>query len=122
MDTFKTILLVEDDNDLREVVRITLERPTIHILEAPDGPSALKLARETIPDLILLDWMMPGMEGLEVVEVLRRDPDTAGIPIIMVTARDQAADVRRGLEAGVAAYLVKPFSPLELVQCVEENL
>lgn len=122
MDAFKTILLVEDDHDLREVVRITLERPSIHILEAPDGASAVQLARQTIPDLILLDWMMPGMEGLEVVEVLRQDPDTAGIPIIMVTARDQASDVRRGLEAGVAAYLVKPFSPLELVQVVEENL
>jgi len=122
MDTFKTILLVEDDNDLREVVRITLERPTIHILEAPDGTSALRLAKETIPDLILLDWMMPGIQGLEVIEALRQDPDTAGIPIIMVTARDQAADVRRGLEAGAAAYLIKPFSPLELVQAVEENL
>lgn len=122
MDTFKTILLVEDDNDLREVVRITLERPTIHILEAPDGTSALRLAKETIPDLILLDWMMPGIQGLEVIETLRQDPDTAAIPIIMVTARDQASDVRRGLEAGAAAYLIKPFSPLELVQAVEENL
>lgn len=122
MDTLKTILLVEDDEDLREVVRITLEKPTLHILEAQDGMTAIGLARQVIPHVILLDWMMPGMDGLEVIRILRGDPDTAGIHIIMLTARDQQEDIERGLEAGADAYLVKPFSPLELVRTVEEAL
>lgn len=122
MDTFKTLLLVEDDEDLRAVVRITLEKPTLHILEARDGMTAIGLARQVIPHVILLDWMMPGMDGLEVIKVLRSDPDTAGIRIIMLTARDQKEDIDRGLEAGADAYLVKPFSPLELVRTVENAL
>lgn len=122
MDTLKTILLVEDDEDLREVVRITLEKPTLHILEARDGMTAVGLARQVIPNVILLDWMMPGIDGLEVVRILRGDPDTAGIRIIMLTARDQQEDIERGLEAGADAYLVKPFSPLELVRTVEAAL
>jgi DNA-binding response OmpR family regulator len=122
MDTLKTVLLVEDDEDLREVVRITLEKPTLHILEARDGMTAILLARQVIPHLILLDWMMPGMDGLEVIRALRGDPDTAGIRIIMLTARDQREDIDRGLEAGADAYLVKPFSPLELVRTVEAAL
>ncbi|HEX9733980.1 MAG TPA: response regulator [Thermoanaerobaculia bacterium] len=122
MDTLKTVLLVEDDEDLREVVRITLEKPTLHILEARDGMTAILLARQVIPHLILLDWMMPGMDGLEVIHALRGDPDTAGIRIIMLTARDQREDIDRGLEAGADAYLVKPFSPLELVRTVEAAL
>ena len=122
MDTLKTILLVEDDEDLREVVRITLEKPTLHILEARDGMTAVGLARQVIPHVILLDWMMPGMSGLEVIRVLRGDPDTAGIHIIMLTARDQQEDIELGLAAGADAYLVKPFSPLELVRIVESAL
>ena len=122
MDAIKTILLVEDDEDLRAIVRITLEKPSLHILEARDGTTALGLAKEVIPHLILLDWMMPGMNGIEVIEALRSDPETADIHIVMLTARDGAEDIHRGLEAGADAYLVKPFSPLELVRMVEEAL
>ena len=122
MDALKTILLVEDDEDLRAIVRITLEKPSLHILEARDGTTALGLAKEVLPHLILLDWMMPGMNGIEVIEALRSDPETAGIHIVMLTARDAAEDIHRGLEAGADAYLVKPFSPLELVRTVEEAL
>ena len=121
-DPLKTILLVEDDSDLREVVRITLEKPTLHILEAQDGTTALSLAKQVIPHLILLDWMMPGMDGLEVLEALRSDPETSGIHIIMLTARDQKEDIDRGLAAGADAYLVKPFSPLVLLKAVDEAL
>ena len=121
-DPLKTILLVEDDSDLREVVRITLEKPTLHILEAQDGTTALSLAKQVIPHLILLDWMMPGMNGLEVLEALRNNPVTSGIHIIMLTARDQKEDIDRGLAAGADAYLVKPFSPLVLLKAVDEAL
>ena len=122
MDTLKTILLVEDDEDLREVIRITLEKPELHIFEARDGTAALRLAKEVIPHLVLLDWMMPGMDGLEVVRALRGDSETSGIRIIMLTARSRQEDLDRGLAAGVDAYLVKPFSPIELVNTVDEAL
>jgi CheY-like chemotaxis protein len=122
MAELKTILVVEDDGALREVVRFTLEKPDISILEAADGLSGLRLARETLPDLILLDWMMPGMDGIEVVENLRQDEATALIPIVMLTAVEDDENMRRGLEAGANAYLRKPFSPLELVKTVEEML
>ena len=122
MDALKTILLVEDDEDLREVVRITLENPSLHILEARYGRMALRLAKETVPHLILLDWMMPGMDGIEVVKALKADVETSQIRIVMLTARDQHEDMQRGLAAGADAYLVKPFSPLELVKTVEETL
>jgi two-component system alkaline phosphatase synthesis response regulator PhoP len=121
-DERKTLLLAEDNEDLREVVRITLEQPRFHILEARDGPTALRLARENLPDVIVLDWMLPGIDGLEILQALRSDPETARICILMLTARDTEEDVMNGLQAGADAYLVKPFSPIELVKAVEGAL
>lgn len=121
-DDRKTLLLVEDNEDLREVVRITLEKPSFRILEARDGPTALRLARENMPDVIILDWMLPGMDGLEVIRALRGDPETADLCVLMLTARDRREDVESGLKAGADAYLIKPFSPLELVKAVEDAL
>lgn len=122
MNDWKTILLVEDDEDLREVVRITLERPGVQILEADDGEAALEIARKQLPTVILLDWMMPGMDGLDVLRELREDPRTETICVVMLTARNRSEDVRSGLAAGADAYLVKPFSPLELVKVVDKAL
>jgi CheY-like chemotaxis protein len=118
----KTILLVDDEEILRTLVHTTLEDPAYHILEAEDGASALEIARREIPALILLDWMMPKMSGIEVARQLRQDPTTAHIPIIMLTAKDQAKDREAGLALGIAAYLVKPFSPLELLETIETVL
>ncbi len=118
----KTILLAEDEVDLRFIIKTTLERPSYRILEADDGESALEIARNERLDLVLLDWMMPGVSGITVAEELRKNPETAQIPIIMVTARSQRADRDRGEEVGTFAYLVKPFSPLELLNAVEEAL
>ncbi|MCB1033861.1 MAG: response regulator [Acidobacteria bacterium] len=118
----KTILLAEDEVDLRLVIRTTLESPQYRILEADDGQAALDIARREKLDLVLLDWMMPGVSGITVAEELRKSPDTANVPIIMVTARSQRADRERGAELGTFAYLVKPFSPLELLHVVEEAL
>lgn len=118
----KTVLLVDDDGILREIVRITLGSLDCRVIESADGEACLAVARAARPDLILLDWMLPSRTGIEVAEALRQDPQTAGIPIIMLTSRDEQSDIERGRQAGVRSYLIKPFSPLELLQTVEEVL
>lgn len=118
----KTVLLADDEQNLRALVRTTLEDPAYRILEAADGRTALDLARRELPDLVLLDWTMPAMNGIDVAAALRSEPATAAIPIIMLTARGQTTDRERGVAAGASAYLVKPFSPLELLEKVRELL
>jgi DNA-binding response OmpR family regulator len=118
----KTILLADDEANLRILVRTTLDDPDYCILEAADGTAALDLARQQRPDLLVLDWMMPGINGIDVAQRLRQDPATAHIPIIMLTARGQETDKAQGGSLGTYAYLVKPFSPLELLQKVREAL
>ncbi|HVP42894.1 MAG TPA: response regulator [Terriglobales bacterium] len=117
-----TILVADDEDSLRLLIRTTLENAEVTILEATDGIAALEVARRELPDLILLDWMMPGKTGLQVARELRADPRTAAIAILMLTAMGQEKDRKAGLAAGVQAFLVKPFSPLELLQRVQEVL
>jgi signal transduction histidine kinase len=116
----KTILLADDEANLRMLARITLDDPAYRILEAEDGLSALSLARNEQPDLLVLDWMMPGLTGIEVARLLRQDANTSHIPVIMLTAKGQEADRALGRDIGVHAHLVKPFSPLELLQKIQE--
>lgn len=116
----KTILIADDESSLRMLTRITLDDPDYRILEAADGAVALALAKSEKPDLLVLDWMMPELTGIEVAYSLRQDPQTAMIPIIMLTAKEQETDKAQGVAAGVNAYLVKPFSPLELLQKIQE--
>jgi len=104
------------------LVRSTLEDPELRILESATGPTTLDIARLERPDLLLLDWMMPGMTGIEVIKALRGDPVTAGIPIVMLTAKGQERDRQEALTAGAVAYLVKPFSPQHLLEKVREVL
>jgi CheY-like chemotaxis protein len=118
----KTILLADDETNLRILVRTTLDDGEYCILEAADGTTALELARQEHPDLLVLDWMMPGINGIDIARALRQDPMTAHIPIIMLTAKSQETDKERGRALGTSAYLVKPFSPLELLQKVQEIL
>jgi two-component system phosphate regulon response regulator PhoB len=118
----KTILLADDEANLRILVRTTLDDPEYCILEAADGTTALELARQERPDLLVLDWMMPGINGIDVAKALRHDPTTAHIPIILLTAKGQETDKARGHSLGTHAYIVKPFSPLELLQKVQELL
>jgi phosphate regulon transcriptional regulator PhoB len=110
-----TILLVEDERDIVELVRYHLEKEGMRCLHAPDGASALWLVRTEMPDLAVLDLMLPGMSGLEVCRSLRRDPATRRLPVIMLTARADEVDRVVGLEVGADDYVVKPFSPRELV-------
>jgi two-component system phosphate regulon response regulator PhoB len=118
----KTILLADDEAYLRLLVHTTLADPAYHILEATDGNQALTMARTEHPDLLVLDWMMPGISGLAVVQALRQDPATADMPIVMLTAKGQDTDRAQGQALGVQAYLVKPFSPLELLEKVQTIL
>ncbi len=118
----KTILVADDEEDLRVIVQMTSEDPNHRIVEASDGQAALALTRKERPDLVILDWMMPGMTGIEVVKALRQDPETSHIPVIMLTAKGQAGDQEEGSGAGAFAYLVKPFSPLQLLKKVQEAL
>ncbi len=116
------ILLADDDAPLRTLLQITLGTADYLVLETADGVSALKVARSEKPDLIILDWMMPGMTGLEVADALRRDAATDRIPIIMLTARDEEEDERRARALGIFGFMVKPFSPLEFLNMVESAL
>ncbi len=118
----KKILVADDDPNLRLLVRTTLEDAHWEIVEAVDGRSALEEARKDPPDLVVLDWMMPGLSGIEAARALRSDPETRLIPIIMLTAKGQVADRAQAAAAGVTAYLVKPFSPLELLEKVQAIL
>jgi two-component system, OmpR family, phosphate regulon response regulator PhoB len=121
--TMTRILIVEDHADIRRLIRMTLEFAGIHaeVTEATNGTEGLDAARRTRPDVVLTDLMMPGgPDGLALCRHLKADPDTRGATVVMITAKGQAADRRAGLEAGVQAYLIKPFSPLELIQTLDE--
>lgn len=118
----KTILIADDEEDLRLLVQVTLENPTYVILTAENGHRAIEAIHAHSPDLLILDWMMPGLNGWEVVHTLRQNPDTAGIPIVMLTAREGMDSREKMAALNLAGYLVKPFSPLELIQAVREIL
>jgi CheY-like chemotaxis protein len=111
----RKILLVDDEDDIREVAQMSLEMTAgWEVVTAASGPEALRLAAEEKPDAILLDVMMPGMDGPATARALRASEDTAGIPIILLTAKVQPADRRRFDDLGVAGVLAKPFDPMEL--------
>ncbi len=112
------VLVVDDSEVIRELISVNLEMEGLAVRTATDGEAALaEVARER-PDVITMDVMMPGLGGLEATARLRDDPATADIPVVIVTGRAQAADVARGTDVGVDAYLTKPFEPAELVEVV----
>ena len=110
-----SLLLVEDDRALAELLVWHFERQKFDVRRTADGEEALLLAEEAVPDIVILDWMIEGISGLEVCRRLRRRPATANVPIIMLTARGEEADRIRGLETGADDYVTKPFSPSELI-------
>ena len=109
------ILVVDDEEDIRELVKYNLAREGYKIFCASSGEKALKKARAKLLDLIVLDLMLPGIDGLEVTKILKNDPKTQHIPIIMLTAKEEEADIVTGLELGADDYITKPFSPRVLV-------
>src|SRR5690349_8259713 len=118
----RTILIVDDEPGIVTVVRDYLDRAGFRVLTAGDGAAALRLARAERPSLLVLDLMLPGLDGLDVTRVLRQDPATRALPIIMLTARVEETDKLIGLELGADDYLTKPFSPRELVARVRAVL
>jgi two-component system phosphate regulon response regulator PhoB len=111
----KRILVVEDEQPIREMVGFALRKAGLKVEEAADAEQALPKLVSNPPDLLLLDWMLPGMSGIELARWLRRDKMTARLPIIMLTARSEEGDRVHGLEVGADDYITKPFSPRELV-------
>lgn len=117
-----TVLLVEDEPAQREVLAYNLEAEGFNVQRAANGEEALVLVAESPPDLILLDWMMPHVSGLEVCRRLKMRPETRGIPIIMLSARSEEVDKVRGLETGADDYVIKPYSIIELMARLRAHL
>lgn len=111
----ETILIVEDEADILELIQYTMSREGYQAVTATTGEDGYKIARSKVPNLIVLDIMLPGMDGLEVCRALKGDAKTQHIPVIMLTAKGEESDVITGLELGADDYLVKPFSPKVLV-------
>ena len=117
-DRVARVLVVDDTANVRALIRLNLELEGLEVHVACDGLQALEIVGSIAPDIITMDVMMPGMDGLSAATRLKSMPETAAIPIVMVTARAQAVDRRAGRDAGVDAYLTKPFEPDELVATV----
>ncbi len=117
-----TVLVVDDETDILELVAFNLERQQFHVLTADNGISAVQIAKEKLPDIIVLDLMLPGMDGFSVFKELRADPRTSGIPVLMLTAKGEVNDRISGLELGADDYVTKPFSPKELMLRVKALL
>lgn len=113
------ILVTEDDPDIRELIAISLEMVGFTVERAEDGESALAQAMANPPDLVVVDVMLPGISGHEVVQSLASDPRTAAVPVLMLSARGQSHDIDEGLASGAHAYVVKPFSPRDLAARVK---
>lgn len=116
------ILVIEDDTNIRELIRYNLIRDGYQVVESGDGHEGLQLARSKSFDLVLLDLMLPGINGLEICKNLRSDANTAGVPIVMVTAKGEESEIVLGLELGADDYVVKPFSPRVLISRVRAVL
>ncbi|MRR11048.1 response regulator [bacterium] len=116
------VLIADDEPHIRRLVSFTLGKGGFEIIEATDGGEAWDLARSELPDIVLLDVMMPVMTGYEVLEKLKADPATRDIPVVMLSAKSQQTEVQAGLAGGACEYICKPFTPKDLVQRVTELL
>jgi DNA-binding response OmpR family regulator len=116
------VLVIDDEAPIRLLCRVNLEAEGMDVLEAADGPSGLETARAETPDVVLLDVMMPGLDGWRVAEELLDDPRTESIPIVFLTARAELRDRARGIDLGGVDYVTKPFNPVELAPLVRALL
>jgi len=115
----RKILTCDDEKHIVRLIQVNLERQGYEVIMAFNGAECLEKVKEDRPDLIVLDVMMPEMTGFEVLDILKKDPETENIPVIMLTARAQDSDVLRGWQSGVECYLTKPFNPMELIAFVK---
>ena len=116
------VLVVDDDAPIRLLCRVNLEAEGMEVIEAADGTDGLEKARSASPDVVLLDVMLPKLDGWRVAEALLEDPSTGEIPIVFLTARAELRDQARGLELGGIDYITKPFNPVELADVIRELL
>ena len=116
------VLLVDDDPVILKLLQVNFEMEGFNVSTANDGVEGLEKARAERPDIVLLDIMMPRMDGLQVTKALKGDPETKDIPIILLSAKAQASDIQAGKDIGADDYLTKPFDPLELLERVNELL
>jgi DNA-binding response OmpR family regulator len=114
----RRIVIADDDDDIRQVLRMTLEEEGYSVAAACDGDAARDLVLATLPDLVVLDVMMPGLDGFEVLRILRARAQTREIPVVLLTAKTSDTDVWMGWEAGASSYLTKPFDFDELLRCI----
>jgi CheY-like chemotaxis protein len=117
-----TVLIADDEHNIRHILDFSLHAEGFDVLSAHTGEDALTLAREHTPDLIILDVMMPGKGGIETCRSLKEDPQTAPIPVILLTARSSKADREAGEAAGANDYITKPFSPQRVIEAVQDLL
>lgn len=122
METLKRIIVIDDEADIRELVTYNLKKEGFSVDTSPDGETGLSKIRKHLYDLVILDLMLPGIQGLELCKILRNDPKTSNIPIIMLTAKGEEVDKILGLEMGADDYITKPFSPRELIARVKAVL
>ena len=122
MGNCNTVLLVEDEEHIRLVVEYNLRHDGFEVYIAENGPGALEVVRKVVPDAILLDWMLPGMDGLEVLTELKHDKTTEHIPVFMLTAKGMPSDINRALELGADDYITKPFNPRQLGEIIRKKL
>jgi DNA-binding response OmpR family regulator len=116
------VLVVDDDAPIRLLCRVNLEAEGMEVVEAEDGAQGLEKARSSRPDVVLLDVMLPRLDGWRVAEALLEDPETGTIPIVFLTARAELRDQARGLEIGGVDYITKPFNPVELAELIRRLL
>lgn len=116
------ILLADDEEDVKDVLRMFLESKGFEVVTAFDGLSAIDTVRQERPDLVLLDIMMPSIDGIEVCKKLKADPQTVNIPIVMISASSHAESVQKGLDAGAVEYIVKPFEPKNVLAMIQRIL
>ncbi len=117
-----TVLIIDDEIHIRRLIAQMLELAGYRVLEAASGPEALRLIEGTVPDVITCDIFMPGMTGFDVLEALKSQPDTAEIPVIMLTALGQERDTNRAMQLGAADYVTKPFGSTKLTETIERQL
>ena len=115
-----TVVLAEDDPDIQLVARLALKRAGFIVTVVSNGQEAIETVRRQPPDVVLLDWMMPELDGLETCRRLKADPQTAGIPVVFLTAKSQEAEIQRGLSLGASGYVTKPFDALTLGDQIKE--
>ena len=113
-----SVLVIDDDPEIRDLCRTILATEGHQVLEAPDAPSGVAMAREHLPDLVLLDWMLPGVDGIEALRILKSSANTRQIPVLMLTALDGIADIALATHSGADGYITKPFEPSALVAVV----